>query len=203
VDRWGIAPLGRRLPHHVPRLKDLPADRSAGGHHGFHLLSGGAGRLVRVPEGEFSSVSERVAIHTVTVECTDAWAAAPFWRDFLDYEVKPNHTRSIHLSDPTGLGPDLLLAWTDEAKVGKNRIHFDLRPTDQDAAVNRAVALGATPADIDQAGDESWVVLRDPAGNEFCILQTTDALGEWEATVGPPTAAELGLPEPGTSSPTA
>jgi hypothetical protein len=106
-----------------------------------------------------SSVSERVAIHTVTIECADAWTAARFWRDFLEYEVKPNHTSSVHLSDPTELGPDLLLAWTDEAKVGKNRIHFDLRPTDQDGAVNRALALGATVASIGQAGDESWVVL--------------------------------------------
>lgn len=146
-------------------------------------------------------MSERVAIHTVTIECTDAWAAARFWRDFLAYEVKPNHTRSVHLSDPTGLGPDLLLAWTDRVKVGKNRIHFDLRPTDQDAAVNRAVALGATLADIDQAGDESWVVLRDPAGNEFCILQTTDALADWEAAVGPPTVADLGPAETGPPSP--
>lgn len=137
-------------------------------------------------------MSERVTIHTVTVECTDASAAARFWRDFLGYAIKANHTRSIHLYDPTGLGPDLLLAWTDDAKVGKNRIHLDLRPTDQDAAVDRALTLGATLADIGQTGVESWVVLHDPTGNEFCILQTTDDLADWEATVGPPTAPDVG-----------
>ena len=146
-------------------------------------------------------MSEPVTIHSVTVECSDASVAARFWRDLLGYEVKANHTRSVHLLDPNGLGPDLLFAWTDEVKVGKNRIHLDLRPADQEAAVGLAVALGATLADIDQTGNESWVVLRDPAGNEFCILQTTDDLAAWEATAQPPTAAELGPSESGLPSP--
>jgi catechol 2,3-dioxygenase-like lactoylglutathione lyase family enzyme len=137
-------------------------------------------------------VSQRITIHTVTFECTDAAAAARFWRDFLGYAIKANHTRSIHLYDPTGFGPDLLLAWTADAKIGKNRIHLDLRPADQYAAVERALTLGARLADIGQAGDESWVVLQDPSGNEFCILQTTEDLEDWEATVGPPTKPDLG-----------
>ena len=56
-----------------------------------------------------------------------------------------------------------------EDKVVKNRIHFDFRPDDQQAEVDRVVALGARHVDIGQ-GDESWVVLADPEGNEFCIL---------------------------------
>ncbi len=144
------------------------------------------------PDRDRDPMSGRVRIATVTVECTDASAAARFWRDFLGYAVKANHTTSIHLDDPTGLGPDLLLAWTDEVKVGKNRIHLDLRPDDRDAAVDRALTLGASLVDIGQTGDESWVVLRDPAGNEFCLLQTIDELADWEATAGSPTAPDLG-----------
>lgn len=132
-----------------------------------------------------------VTVATVTVECIDAVAAARFWRDFLGYEIRANHTRSVHLYDPSGHGPDLLLAWTDEAKAAKNRIHLDLRPADQDAAVARAVTLGATLADIGQTGDESWVVLHDPVGNEFCILQTPEDLKNWEATGHPPTLPDL------------
>jgi catechol 2,3-dioxygenase-like lactoylglutathione lyase family enzyme len=136
-------------------------------------------------------VNPRVTIHTITIGCTDAKVAARFWRDFLGYAIKANHTSSIHLRDPAGLGPDLLLAWTDDAKIGKNRIHLDLRPDDQDGAVERALSLGATRADIGQTGNESWVVLRDPAGNEFCLLQSTSDLVDWEATAGPPTATDL------------
>ena len=57
-----------------------------------------------------------------------------------------------------------------EAKPGKNRVHFDLRPDDQEREVERLEALGATRLDIGQSGSESWVVLADPEGNEFCVL---------------------------------
>lgn len=56
-----------------------------------------------------------------------------------------------------------------DAKPGKNRWHLDLDSSDQAAAVEAAVALGATRADDIFAGG-SWQVLRDPEGNEFCIL---------------------------------
>ena len=59
---------------------------------------------------------------------------------------------------------------TDERKV-KNRLHLDLRPENQQAEVQRALALGARHVDIGQEGSESWVVLADPEGNEFCILK--------------------------------
>ena len=57
-------------------------------------------------------------------------------------------------------------------KIGKNRLHLDIAPpadVDQQAEVDRLVALGATRIDIGQ-GDVSWVVMADPDGNEFCVL---------------------------------
>jgi hypothetical protein len=56
-----------------------------------------------------------------------------------------------------------------EQKTVKNRLHLDFRPDDQLAAVERLLGLGATRADVGQ-GDEKWVVLADPEGNEFCVL---------------------------------
>ena len=54
----------------------------------------------------------------------------------------------------------------------KNRIHLDVCAADgdQQAEVERIIALGARPVDIGQ-GDVTWVVLADPEGNEFCVLQ--------------------------------
>ncbi|MEV0119721.1 VOC family protein [Streptomyces sp. NPDC050844] len=49
------------------------------------------------------------------------------------------------------------------------RLHLDFRPDDQDAEVARLLAHGAQHVDIGQ-GDQSWVVLTDPEGNEFCVL---------------------------------
>jgi hypothetical protein len=59
-----------------------------------------------------------------------------------------------------------------EGKTVKNRLHLDVNPTDreQDEEVRRLLDLGARYADVGQTGDESWVVLADPEGNEFCVL---------------------------------
>ena len=59
-----------------------------------------------------------------------------------------------------------------EEKVVKNRLHLDFRPDDQDAEVARLLDLGARRVDVGQTGDEPWVVLADPEGNEFCILSS-------------------------------
>ncbi|AXE83111.1 glyoxalase [Streptomyces atratus] len=55
------------------------------------------------------------------------------------------------------------------SKKVKSRLHLDFRPDDQDTEVVRLVAHGAQRVDIGQ-GDQSWVVLADPEGNEFCVL---------------------------------
>jgi hypothetical protein len=57
-----------------------------------------------------------------------------------------------------------------EGKTVKNRLHLDLRPADQGGEVARLQALGARQVSIGQ-GDVSWVVMADPDGNEFDVLQ--------------------------------
>jgi predicted enzyme related to lactoylglutathione lyase len=52
----------------------------------------------------------------------------------------------------------------------KNRLHFDLHVEDFEAALARALSLGASPADDIFVGDR-WRVFRDPEGNEFCIIR--------------------------------
>jgi hypothetical protein len=60
-----------------------------------------------------------------------------------------------------------------EPKVGLNRMHFDLTSTsldDQQATVERALALGGSHLDVGQLPEEDHVVLADPEGNEFCVV---------------------------------
>jgi hypothetical protein len=54
----------------------------------------------------------------------------------------------------------------------KNRLHLDLRPIgcDQRDELERLLECGARRADVGQ-GDETWIVLADPEGNEFCLLR--------------------------------
>ena len=65
----------------------------------------------------------------------------------------------------------MTFARVPEAKTVKNRLHLDLSPADreQEDEVRRLLDLGARPGDVGQ-GAESWVVLADPEGNEFCVL---------------------------------
>jgi predicted enzyme related to lactoylglutathione lyase len=55
--------------------------------------------------------------------------------------------------------------------VGKARIHLDIVVADLQAATRRALALGASIAE-DLASEDPWLVMRDPEGNEFCLIPT-------------------------------
>ncbi|MBO7937516.1 VOC family protein [Streptomyces antibioticus] len=91
------------------------------------------------------------------------WAAALGWvvvNDAPDeYEIRPARDRL----------PGLLFTPVPEGKQVKNRLHLDFRPEDQAAEVARLLSLGARRTDVGQ-GEQSWVVLADPEGNEFCVL---------------------------------
>lgn len=63
-----------------------------------------------------------------------------------------------------------------ESKTVKNRLHVDLAPDDQEAEVERILALGATRIDVGQGADATWVTLADPEGNEFCVLRPKRSL---------------------------
>ncbi len=81
-------------------------------------------------------------------------------------------THGVALASPDRPGPRLEILEVDDPKVVKNRVHLDVAPEegdDQAAEVERLRALGATDADIGQ-GEQTWVVLADPDGNEFCVL---------------------------------
>jgi hypothetical protein len=69
----------------------------------------------------------------------------------------------------------LLFGEVTEDKTVKNRVHLDLRPDDRDAEVARLEGMGAQRIDIGQTGEETWVVLADPEGNELCVLRSESA----------------------------
>lgn len=112
----------------------------------------------------------RLSMATVTVKSRSPIALAAFWRDLLAYVEVAHPTDSIRLDDPSGAGPTILIQPSSEQNPPSDRIHLDLRPDDHDAAVARALSLGARHVSIGQSGDEPWQVLCDPEGNLFCIL---------------------------------
>ena len=107
----------------------------------------------------------------VIIDCSDPRELGRWWADVLGWVVVLDDPDEFEIRATPVRVPGLLFAPVAEAKTGKNRLHLDLRPDDQDAEVTRLLALGATHADVGQ-GDETWIVLRDPEGNEFCVLSS-------------------------------
>jgi predicted enzyme related to lactoylglutathione lyase len=112
----------------------------------------------------------------IVLDCDDLDMAVEFWRAALDAVEEPLNTPSCYVYRQLRL-PDsdirFLLQKTDDKKVSKERMHFDLETDDVEAEVKRLEALGATRWDHQQERGFDFWVLRDPWGNEFCVLQTT------------------------------
>jgi hypothetical protein len=111
-----------------------------------------------------------------TLDVQDVERMAEFWGAALDCRVERGDDSAAKLYPRDGTAPDVPTVWlqpTAPAKTFKNRVHPDLRPVDGDvdAEVERLLRLGATRTDVGQTGDEPFVVLADPEGNEFCVLR--------------------------------
>jgi hypothetical protein len=117
----------------------------------------------------------------LAIDCADPHGLARFWCSVLGYEVQDEDDGVVTIGFPGGpaaennpgpVPPMLTFAQVPEGKTVKNRLHLDVNPTDreQDAEVRRLLDLGARHADVGQTGEESWVCLADPEGNEFCVL---------------------------------
>jgi predicted enzyme related to lactoylglutathione lyase len=108
------------------------------------------------------------------IDCADLNRAAQFWASVLGYAREGSAGGNYQGLVPSG-GPgiEILLQRVPERKIGKNRLHLDLRTTDLDSEVQRVVALGAVRLTSEPVSEEgwNWHILADPDGNEFCILQ--------------------------------
>ncbi len=116
-------------------------------------------------------------ITELVLDCREPERLARFWCEVLGFVVLGREDDDIEIGPPEGSGglqPTLLLSRSEDPRNGRLRLHFDLNATDrdQDAELERLLAAGARPADIGQSGEESWYVLADPEGNEFCLLRT-------------------------------
>jgi Glyoxalase-like domain len=125
------------------------------------------------PRDEFAASG---AVAAIVLDAPDPGALAEFWAAAAGWPVIDRGDSDVTLARPGGVGPRLELIGVDDPKVAKNRVHLDVAPfaaDDQAAEVARLRDLGATPADVGQ-GEQTWVVLADPDGNEFCVLRPRD-----------------------------
>ena len=112
-----------------------------------------------------------LAIDCVLIDCNDLRRMIEFWGSALNLEHVWTGPSGGHLLVDAQGTTRLGLMPCGEAKRGKNRVHLDLRPDNQDVEVQRLEELGAARVDIGQR-EVSWVVMADPEGNEFCVLRS-------------------------------
>ncbi len=105
------------------------------------------------------------------IDPRDPAALGRWWEEALGWVVVDDDPDQFEIRPAPDRLPGLVFVRVPQPKRVKNRLHLDFRPDDRDREVERMLSLGASRADIGQ-GDQSWVVLADPEGNEFCILSS-------------------------------
>jgi predicted enzyme related to lactoylglutathione lyase len=120
-------------------------------------------------------------VHLVA-DARDSGRLARFWSALLGWEIADETPEEIDVwpagyTYPDPVAVPIVFVPVPESKTGKNRVHLDLASrsaADQAELVSRARDLGGGPVDIGQ-GEVPWVVMADPEGNEFCVLEPRDA----------------------------
>ncbi|MEM9520974.1 MAG: VOC family protein [Actinomycetota bacterium] len=107
----------------------------------------------------------------VVIESADAVRLGRWWAEALQWVVVDEEDGVLFEIRPTvDETPGIFFITSPAERTGKNRLHLDFRPDDQGAELERLLAHGATRVNIGQGRDVPWIVLRDPEGNEFCLL---------------------------------
>jgi hypothetical protein len=102
-----------------------------------------------------------LVIECVLIDCTDVERMSEFWQAALSLEHVWTGPSGGHLLVPRGESrPRLGLLPCGEEKRGKNRLHLDLRPDNQEAEVQRLEQLGAVRADIGGSEPISVITVR-------------------------------------------
>jgi predicted enzyme related to lactoylglutathione lyase len=115
-------------------------------------------------------------LRALSIDANEPHRLATFWAGVLDRSPDP--------ADPLVLPPNrepefpIRFLPTSRVRSGPNQMHFDLTSAsldDQQRTVARALELGAHHHDVGQGPDAEHVVLADPEGNEFCVIEPDNA----------------------------
>lgn len=126
-----------------------------------------------------------LTVGSIVIRVDDLHAQLAFWTRALDYTPREPIGDDFALLRPrTGSGPNVSLDAVPAPRTLPPRIHLDLYADDQDAEVARLTALGARRVHWDkQPADADYVILEDPEGNRFCVVDAADWSG-WAAHRG-------------------
>jgi catechol 2,3-dioxygenase-like lactoylglutathione lyase family enzyme len=112
-------------------------------------------------------------IGSIVIRCRRFDEMLAFWQAALGYVMRaPPKDGWVILTDPTGKGPNISLDRVEQPPpLGEtSRVHLDLYTDDGKGEVERLLALGATHYERETSPDDDFVVLVDPDGNRFCVV---------------------------------
>jgi Glyoxalase-like domain len=119
-------------------------------------------------------VAMAARLWSVVVDCHDPIRMGHWWAEALGWRVTGEAAQEVTVEAGDADRPfSCIFVPVPEPKAGKNRLHLDLSSASQEeqrTTVDRLLARGATRVDIGQR-NVPWVVLADPEGNEFCVLE--------------------------------
>lgn len=115
-----------------------------------------------------------IQLFAICFNATRPSGLARFWSGVLGWELADDRDDDVAILPPDDTGFRIRFLPGQEPKTGQNRAHFDLTSTSpevQRQTVARALELGGTHIDVGQLPEEGQVVLADPDGNEFCVIE--------------------------------
>jgi hypothetical protein len=116
-------------------------------------------------------------IGSIVIRCYEFDRMLEFWQEALHYVPRePVDNGWVVLCDPGGRGPNVSLEKVPEPfePIGEtSRVHLDLYTDDQQSEVERLIRIGASCYPRRYSPDEDFIVLEDPDGNRFCVVQVT------------------------------
>jgi hypothetical protein len=113
-------------------------------------------------------------LHALCFDANDPPRLARFWAEVLSRELADSPLDGVVLLPNDDTEFRIRFLPTQARKVGLNQMHFHLTSTsleDQQQTVDQALGLGARHLDVGQRPEEGHVVLADPEGNEFCVIE--------------------------------
>ena len=115
-------------------------------------------------------------IGSIVLRVDDLHRQRAFWQAALGY-VRRDDGKSddfVLLGPADDAGPHLSLDQVRSSLSIPPRLHLDLYTEDQAAEVDRLLALGASEVNWDKRPpDADYVILGDPEGNRFCVVDIT------------------------------
>jgi len=119
-----------------------------------------------------------VRLHHIVIDAHDLSSLAQFWTQALGWKILSERETEIVIGTDENAPVGMCFMPVTDPKAVKNRVHLDLTTSaaDRDHEIDRLLALGAGRVDIGQTGAESWTVLADPEGNEFCVVRQKETL---------------------------